>query len=171
MPIYEFYCPDCHVIFNFFSRTLNTTKRPDCPHCRRARLDRRFSRFAISKGRREPEAGGEEGGGPDIDESRMDEIMEGLARETEGIDEDNPRQMAKVMRKLYEASGLPLGGRMEEAIRRMEAGEDPDKLEEELGDFLDEEPIPGEGQQGNPLLRGLARKLRAPAVDDTLYDL
>ncbi|MCK4728291.1 MAG: zinc ribbon domain-containing protein, partial [Desulfobacterales bacterium] len=34
MPIYEFYCEDCNTIFNFFSRSVNTTKRPPCPRCK-----------------------------------------------------------------------------------------------------------------------------------------
>jgi hypothetical protein len=29
MPIYEFYCEDCHTIFNFFSKNVNTTKKPN----------------------------------------------------------------------------------------------------------------------------------------------
>jgi hypothetical protein len=31
MPIYEFYCPDCNTIFNFFSRTINTSKKTPMP--------------------------------------------------------------------------------------------------------------------------------------------
>ena len=59
---------------------------------------------------------------------------------------------------------------MEEAIRRIEAGEDPDKIEEELGDFLgDEEPMLGAGSPGG--LRNLTRRLRPPEVDETIYDL
>jgi putative FmdB family regulatory protein len=168
MPIYEFYCVDCHAVFNFFSRTVNTTKRPACPRCSRPKLERRISRFAISKGRSEGADSPEEM--PDVDEARMEGIMEELARESEGADQDDPRQMARVMRKLCESSGLPLGGKMEEAIRRIEAGEDPDKIEEELGDFLgDEEPMLGAGGSGG--LRNLARRLRSPEVDEALYDL
>lgn len=127
-----------------------------------------MSRFAISKGRSE-ETGVPEGM-PDVDESRMEGIMEELARETEGADENDPRQMARVMRKLCESSGLPLGRKMEEAIRRIEAGEDPDKIEEELGDFLgDEDSMLEAGGHGG--LRNLARHLRPPEVNETLYDL
>lgn len=57
---------------------------------------------------------------------------------------------------------------MEEAIRRMEAGEDPDKIEEEMGDPLEEEP--GFGESGRSL-RQLSKRLKPPEVDETLYDL
>ena len=93
MPIYEFYCVDCHAVFNFFSRTVNTTKRPDCPRCSHPKLERRISRFAISKGRSEGADTPE--GMPDVDEARMEGIMEELARESEGADQDDPRQMAR----------------------------------------------------------------------------
>jgi hypothetical protein len=92
-----------------------------------------------------------------------------MAEQSEGISEDDPRQMGRMMRKLYEATGLRLGEQMTEAIRRMEAGEDPDKIEAEMGDLLEaEEPGLGAGERG---LRQFARKLKPPAVDETLYDL
>jgi hypothetical protein len=76
--------------------------------------------------------------------------------------------MARVMRTLCQTAGMPMNPRMEEAIRRMEAGEDPDKIEEDMGDLLDdEEPFAEPGSR----IRGLVRKLRPPEVDDTLYDL
>lgn len=167
MPIYEFYCADCHTVFNFLARTANTAKCPACPRCGRPKLERRVSRFAISKGR--TERAGQKDDLPDVDEGRMEKVMEELARESEGIDEENPRQMARMMRRLYEGSGMPLDGRVEEAIRRMEAGESPDKIEEEMGElFGGDELLPGEGAEG---VRGLVRKLKPFEVDETLYDL
>ena len=165
MPVYEFYCPDCHMLFNFFSRRVNTEKCPNCPRCTRPQLERQVSRFAISKGRKE-----EDGDMPDIDESRMEQAMQALAAEAEGLDEDNPRQAARMMRKLYEATGMQLGGGMEEAIRRMEAGEDPEQIEAEMGDVLEsEDPFAaGEMRKG---LKALHRQPPRPQVDTTLYDL
>ena len=169
MPIYEFYCADCHTVFSFFSRTINTEKRPACPRCKRPKLERRMSRFAISRGRSEPSGSGPDEDFPDLDEAKMERVMGELAREAEGMDEDDPVQAARMMRKLYDSTGLPLGKGIEEAIRRMEAGEDPDKIEEEMGDLLEgEDPLLGEKPGG---LRNLARKLKAPEVDETLYDL
>jgi len=167
VPIYEFYCADCHTVFNFLARRPNTTKRPACPRCGRPKLERKVSRFAISKGRREPGEGDEPLG--DLDEAKMERAFAEMAREADGINEDDPRQMARMMRKLYESTGLRLGEGMEEAMRRMEAGEDPDKIEEEMGDLLEQEdPLLGPTGGG---LRGLSRKLKPPDVDDTLYDL
>ena len=48
MPIYEFYCPDCHTIFNFLSKSINTTKRPHCPKCKGRKLRREVSSFALT---------------------------------------------------------------------------------------------------------------------------
>jgi len=165
MPIYEFYCPDCHRIFNFLARSVDTKKRPDCPKCSRPGLDRRVSLFSISKGRKE----GEEDM-PDIDEARLEQAMEGLAREADGIDENDPRAAGRLMRKLFDATGLQPGKGMEEAMRRMEAGEDPDKVEAEMGDLLEEEAPFSTG--GTSLdIRGWRRKVLPPSVDETLYDL
>ena len=173
MPIYEFYCADCHTVFNFLARRPNTTKRPACPRCGRPRLERKISRFAISKGRRESGEGDDPLAG--LDDAGMERVMAEMAQEAEGISEDDPRQMARMMRKLHDATGLPLGRGMEEAIRRMEAGEDPDKIEEEMGDLLEEDPLLGEGGasggETGGSLRRLSRKLKPPDVDDTLYDL
>ena len=162
MPVYEFYCRDCHTIFNFLSRRVNTEQQPDCPKCGRPGLERQVSRFAVSKNRKEEPIEGM----PDIDEAALEKAMMGLAGEMEGMDENDPRQMARFMRKLTEATGVNLGGGMEEAIRRLEAGEDPEKLEEEMGDLFDaENPFGKEG------MKGLKRRYIPPSHDDTLYVL
>jgi hypothetical protein len=155
------------MIFKFLSRRINTDRQPSCPRCQRQPLDRQVSMFAISKGRKDDES---EADMPDIDESRMERAMQALAAEAEGMDEDDPRQAARMMRKLYEATGLQVGGGMEEAIRRMEAGEDPEQIEAELGDVLEgEDPFGGlEMKKG---LKQLRQKYVRPSMDSTLYEL
>ena len=162
MPIYEFYCKECHMIFNFFSRSVNTEKSPTCPRCRQTRLERRMSVFATPRGREEDD----DMPLPDMDESRLESAMNLLAREAENMDEDDPRQAANLMRKLTDMTGLNLGPGMEEALSRMEAGEDPETIEAEMGDLLEgEEPFTFEKKQ----LR--LPRTRPPAVDEKLYDL
>jgi len=164
MPIYEFYCSRCHVVYNFFSRTVDTGSAPDCPRCGKAGLERRASRFAISTGR--DDTG--ENDLPDLDEGALEAAMASMAREAESLDENDPRQAARLMRRLTEATGMPIGEGMEEALRRMEAGEDPEAVEEELGDVLDDD----DALTARPRrLRSLARRLRPPRVDETIYEM
>ena len=125
--MYEFFCRECNRIYTFYSRTINTEKTPPCPKCNRPDLERMISPFAV--GRRSGGNGGDgetgEIAAPPIDESRMEQAIEALASEAEGIDENNPRQAATLMRKFSDLTGLKLGDKMEDAISRMEAGKIP----------------------------------------------
>jgi putative FmdB family regulatory protein len=167
MPVYEFYCGDCHAIFNFLSRQVNTAKRPICPRCGRPELERQVSRFAISKNR--PEPGGEdlpEG----LDEEKMEQAMMALAGEMEGVDENDPRAMARFMRKFSEMTGMNLGDEAQEAMRRLEGGEDPEQIEAEMGDlFGDGDNL--DGLFGKERLSVIRRRLAPPDHDDTLYTM
>jgi putative FmdB family regulatory protein len=180
MPIYEFYCSDCHRIFSFLSRSVNTKKQPACPRCGRSGLTRRVSSFAISKGRKEEPARPVEpelpGLPPGMDEARLEQAMATLSREAEGMNEEDPRQGAQLMRRLFEATGMPVGAGMEEALRRMESGEDPEKIEEEMGDVM-EDPLAPEGGADpsgdgpRKALRGLRRRVLPPSVDPELHEM
>ncbi|MEZ4529086.1 MAG: zinc ribbon domain-containing protein [Desulfobacterales bacterium] len=165
MPIYEFYCKDCHTVFSFFSKRTDTQTCPQCPKCKIRSLERQVSVFAITGKAKED---GEIDDLP-FDESQMEKAMQVLAGEADNISEDDPRQAASLMRKLTDMTGIQLGQGMEEALRRMEKGEDPDQIEAELGDVMEgEEPflLPS-GKKG-----GTGRKKhQAPLRDENLYDL
>jgi len=159
MPIYEFYCKNCHMIFNFFSTSVNLEKRPKCPRCKRIKLKRQMSSFSALKNR------GDENG-TDMDESRMEKAINLLAKESEHLDENDPRQAANLMRKMTDITGLNLGPGMEEAISRMEAGEDPAQIEDDMGDLLEgEESLSFRGRSSRSIRK------RTPKVDDKLYYL
>ncbi len=163
MPIYEFYCKKCHMIFNFFSGSVNVEKVPNCPKCKKTKLERQMSRFATLKNRGEGE---EEMPVPGMDESRMEQAMNLLASEAERMDENDPRQAANLMRKLSDMTGLNLGPGMEEALSRMEAGEDPEQIEAEMGDLLESEDPFSFREKTYNLLRD-----RPPVVDEEMYYL
>ncbi len=176
MPIYEFYCQDCHMIFNFFSAGVNTTKRPTCPRCQKRALERQMSRFATVKSIGDAAGGADAGesGGGDFDEARMERAMESFAREAEGIDENDPRQAAQMMRRLSEMAGMNIGPGMDEALKRIEAGEDPEAVESQMGDLLEgEEPFaPGAEKAADAGTRRVAAaRSRLPARDEKLYTL
>ena len=122
-------------------------------------------------GRSSAESAGE--GMPDgLDEAKMEGLMESMTREAEGLDENNPRQIAKMMRKLHDVSGMPLDAKAYEAIRRMESGEAPEKIEEEMGDVFGEAgPDFDSPPDAVPAGQRRKTKRRPPAVDETLYDL
>ncbi|MHB1349577.1 MAG: zinc ribbon domain-containing protein [Desulfobulbus sp.] len=164
MPIYEFFCQDCNTIFNFFSARINTEKRPDCPRCGREKIQRIPSTFATigkakESGDDDPLAG--------MDEAKMEQAMAGLMREAENINEDDPRQMANLMRKFSEKTGLSLGDHMEEALARLEAGENPEAVEQDMGDLLE-----GDAPFSLAELRKKGRGGKKPTLrDETLYEL
>ena len=163
MPIYEFYCKQCNTIFNFFSRSINTTKTPKCPQCKTNSLSRQMSAFAVT-GRAKEDSEMED---LPFDESKMEQAMQMLAGEAEKINEDDPRQAAGLMRKLTDMTGMELGTGMEEALSRMEKGEDPEQIEAEMGDLLEsEDPFQLTGKKGARTLRR-----QQPRRDETLYDL
>ncbi|MFH0812409.1 MAG: zinc ribbon domain-containing protein [Pseudomonadota bacterium] len=160
MPIYEFFCSDCDRVFNFYSPTVNTTKIPLCPKCKRRELKRMMSPFAIVSGKQE------ESGSQDFsfDEAKMEKALHVLEKDMATVNEDDPRQAAALLRKMTEAVGGNLDGGMEEALRRMEAGEDPEAIEAEIEDQLNPEAIFSEKKNGGS-------KPRKITYDETLYEL
>lgn len=152
------------MIFNFFSSRVDTAKQPLCPRCGKQKLTRQISLFAIAGKARES---GESDDLP-IDDARMEQAMNALAREADNINEDNPRQAADLMRRLSEMTGLKMGHGMEEALRRMERGEDPDQIEAEMGDLLEaEDPFVLDAKKS----KGVSGAMRQPDRDETLYEL
>jgi putative FmdB family regulatory protein len=158
MPVYEFLCPGCNRIFSFHSFRVETSRVPRCPKCGSEDLRRVPSRFAVSAAAKAAPAASGEGGEPD--DPRLEREMARFAAQLEGMDESDPRQMAAAVRRMTELAGEPITPAMEEMIRRLEAGEDPERIEEELGDALEEEMGDGGGFGGS-----------APTRDDGLYPM
>src|SRR5690349_5928627 len=138
MPIYEFACPKCRKIYSFLSKRVNPTRSPVCPKCGNRNLEKQLSRFAMTKGLKEPGATGhEEEPGPDFDDPKIAAAMNELERDMEHLDENNPKHMAHMMKKMKDV--MPPGSmpkEMDEAIKRLEAGEDPEKIEQDMGDVF-----------------------------------
>jgi len=103
-----------------------------------------------------------------IDEKTIEKAMNKLASEAENLKDENPRHAAELMRKFSEMTGVKLGNGMQEALNRIGSGEDPEKIEAEMGDILEsEEPFLTPGTKEAKHKTGKKATLR----DETLYDL
>ncbi|MEE2776426.1 MAG: zinc ribbon domain-containing protein, partial [Acidobacteriota bacterium] len=151
--------------FNFFSAAVDSTAMASCPRCGREKLPKRPSTFATLKHQGEDEPSPFEG----LDDGRMEGAMDALMREMGDLDEDaDPAQVGKFFRRFGDLSGLEMGPRMEEALSRMEAGEDLDQIESEFDDLGDDESL-DELFKLKEMAQG-RRQLR-PEVDPELYFL
>jgi len=173
MPIYEYLCPPCNRVYSFLVPSASETRRPTCPKCAGTDMRKRVSRFAFVRSHAGASQandadgdwsapGAEPGGdaGPDpLDDPRMEREMMRLMHDAEHMDEGDPRQLARLMRRMSAVTGEGFDAEMEEAVRRLEAGEDPEKIEADMGDVLGM----GEG--------GTGEGIGPPSYDDGLYTL
>ncbi|HET8944606.1 MAG TPA: zinc ribbon domain-containing protein [Dehalococcoidia bacterium] len=107
MPIYEFRCSACRKRTSVFVRTMTAAVSPTCEHCGSSEMSRLFSRVAVLR------SGDDMGSG--IDESSLGDV-----------DENDPRSVARWVRKMSRDMGEPLDAEMEADLERLEAGEMPD---------------------------------------------
>jgi putative FmdB family regulatory protein len=153
MPIYEYACPKCRKIFNFLSKRINPDRLPICPKCGNKKMVKELSRFAMIKGAAEPAAdgtGGDDMTMPNFDDPRVQKVMNEMERDMGSMDENNPKHIAHMMKKMKDI--MPAGSvpkELDVAIKRLEQGEDPDKIEADMGDVLgDWMGGPGGGKSG-----------------------
>lgn len=181
MPIYEYYCPDNHTIYQFYAKTLAQGQTvPKCPDNPKFRMQKLMSSFAVTRGGKKED--GPTTPAPDpgdsAEDARMEAAMSAMESEFSNVDENDPRAMARMMRRMSEITGEKIDGEMEEVVRKLEEGADPDSLEEQLGGVEDStgedpygEPGPGEppADPKEPKHRFKARRA-APRRDPKLYD-
>jgi putative FmdB family regulatory protein len=116
MPIYEYRCKDCRKRVSFFWRTFSDAESSSlqCPHCHSRSLTRLVSRVALLRS----------------EESRLDDLADPSS--LAGLDEDDPRSIARWMRKMGNETGEDLGPEFDEAIDRLEAGQSPEEIEQSM---------------------------------------
>ena len=168
MPIYEFYCPDNNKLYSFLARTLAyRDKLPVCPDGEGLRMEKRVSAFAVI-GKAKEETGDDPFAG--VDDAKMESFMADMEREMGSMNEENPdpRQLGHFMRKMTEMMGDKTPPELREMVRRLEAGEDPEKLEEQFGGM-------DEGDAGDALFSQMISRAKAarkqPMRDPKLYEM
>ncbi len=134
MPIYEYHCKNCNTIYQFLVKTASGGTAPVCPRCGIGGLVKVMSRFSTT---------GTRSGDGDLDR---------MADDLSGLDENDPRAMAKAVRKMADRMGEELGPELEHALGRLEAGESPEEVERELEamGFGEDEDGVGGAPSGTP---------------------
>ena len=121
MPIYEYHCHDCKrrvsIFWRSFSDLENKDAVPRCPRCGGTNLGRLVSRVAVLRS----------------EDSHLDDLADpGMLS---GLDEDDPKSMARWMRRMSREVGEDLGPEFDEVVGRLEAGESPEDIEAALPDL------------------------------------
>ena len=122
MPIYEYRCADCRRKVSVFFRSFNAVTDPVCPRCGGTQLTRLMSRVAVHRG----------SGGGDDDDFGGDDFGGML----DDVDENDPRSLARAMRRMSDETGEPIEPEMEEALGRLESGEDPESVMAEMDEQM-----------------------------------
>ncbi|MGA9533563.1 MAG: zinc ribbon domain-containing protein [Anaerolineales bacterium] len=118
MPKYDYRCRDCGKrasIYQTYEQygQVNVT----CPHCGSADLQRLINRVRIAKS----------------EDSRLDDLSDPSG--WGDLDENDPRSMARMMRKMGDELGEEMPPEFDEVVGRLEAGESPDQIEESMPDL------------------------------------
>ncbi len=108
MPVYEYRCHGCKRRVSVFFRSFNAVSEPVCPQCGSTQLTKLVSRVAVMKS----------------EETRLDELAD--PSNLAGLDENDPKSIARWARKMGQEMGEDLGPEYDEMVERMEAGEMPD---------------------------------------------
>ncbi len=119
MPIYEYTCHGCKRRVSLLWRSFADAENREavCPRCGSKQLTRLISRVAVVRS----------------GESRLDDLAD--PGDLDGLDENDPKSLARFMRKMADEGGEDLGPEFEEVVGRLEAGEDPESIEESMPDL------------------------------------
>ena len=178
MPIYEFACPDCRTLFQFFSRRVNTETVPSCPKCGQP-LAKQISLFQAKSGNGDADPFGLAGdgcdddtaGAPDFDagDERIAGALEEMGSKIDTMDDTDSAGAAKLMQEFSQKSGVKFNKDVNEALSRIASGEDADTVASQMGDALESaNPFDTSGSKGG--LGGGARP-HPFTKDPTLYEM
>ena len=118
MPIYDFICNNCNERFEVFLTFAEYGKKTvTCVHCKSKNVRRRMTKVRIAKS----------------DDSRIESAADDFSG-MEGI-EDDPKALARMMRKMGGEMGEDLPSEFNEVVDRLEAGQSPEEIESVLPDL------------------------------------
>jgi putative FmdB family regulatory protein len=121
MPIYEYRCATCRRRVSLFFRSFDAIPaEPACPRCGGTHLTRLISRVAVLRS----------------EESRMDDLADPAS--LSDLDENDPKSIARWMRKMGSESGEEMPAEFDEVVDRLESGQSPEEIEESIPGLADD---------------------------------
>lgn len=128
MPNYEYRCLNCRKRFEVFMAYSDYDARVvTCPHCKSENVQRRIGRVRVAHST----------------ESRLENMADPSS--LVGL-EDDPRALGKMMREMSRETGEELGPEFDDVVGRLEAGQSPEQIEQDLPDLGGS--MPSEGGMG-----------------------
>lgn len=117
MPSYDYRCDDCSKRSIIYQTYEEYGESPvECPHCGSKNLQRIIGRIRIAKS----------------EDARLDDLSDPSGWD---LDENDPKSMAKMMRKMGNELGEDMPAEFDEVVDRLEAGEDPENIEKDMPDL------------------------------------
>lgn len=121
MPIYEYRCGDCRRRVSLFYRSFSDIEdEPVCPRCGGSHLKRLMSRVSVVRS----------------EESRLDNLADPSM--LGDLDEDDPKSIARWMRKMSAETGEEMPEEFDEVIDRLESGQSPEDIEESMPELAED---------------------------------
>jgi putative FmdB family regulatory protein len=120
MPTYDYHCEDCHKRSSIYQTYEQYGVDPVlCRHCGGSRLKRIIGRVRFARSA----------------DSRLDDLSDPAS--WDGFDEEDPRAMARMMRRMGQELGEDIPPEFDEIVDRLESGEDPEQIEKDLPEYSD----------------------------------
>ncbi len=128
MPLYEYLCQTCQKRVTVqMSYAEYGVKKAVCPLCGSAQLKRRIGRVRVAKS----------------EDQHLDSVSDPSSF-LSGVDENDPRSMARAMKKMGREMGEDLPPEFGEITDRLESGESPESIEHSMPDLGGGAGTPGD---------------------------
>ncbi|HEY46316.1 MAG: hypothetical protein AMJ88_05470 [Anaerolineae bacterium SM23_ 63] len=118
MPTYDYRCLDCRKRVSVYQAYEEYGNVPvTCTHCGSSNLKRLIGRIRFARS----------------EESRLESLADPSG--WGDFDEEDPRSMARMMRKMSQEMGEETPPEFDEVVDRLEAGESPEEIERSMPDL------------------------------------
>ncbi len=133
MPIYEYRCGNCKRRVSIFFRSFSAVGQARCPNCDSTNLTRLVSRVATLKS----------------EDARLESLSD--PSNFGDVDENDPKSIARMMRKMGGEMGEEMGPEFNEMVDRLESGENPEEIEKSMPGLAGGDDLGGGGMGGGDL--------------------